>query len=265
MKTIYTIGLDIGSTTSKGIVLKNGKDIVVNSIVPFGTGTFGPQRVMEELLKGAEITREDIDQLVVTGYGRVHFPGADKQVSELTCHAKGARYLLPTAETVIDIGGQDAKVMKLNEKGNLMNFVMNDKCAAGTGRFLDVMARIIGVDVSELGPISGKANQIASISSTCTVFAESEVISHLSSQIPVEDIVAGVHESVAKRVSSLAKRAGIQGNIVLVGGVSKNTGVVKAMERALDTPIMTHESAQLTGAIGSAIYAYNDFTKHMKE
>ncbi|CEN76984.1 activator of 2-hydroxyisocaproyl-CoA dehydratase [[Clostridium] sordellii] len=258
---MYTMGLDIGSTASKGIILKDGKEIVAYSTIPSGTGTSGPARVLEDLYKKLSITEDDIKNTVVTGYGRMKYANTHKQISELSCHTKGVKFLIPTVRTVIDIGGQDAKALKLDENGIMLNFLMNDKCAAGTGRFLDVMAKIVEVDVSDLGDISIKSKNEVSISNTCTVFAESEVISHLSNDIAIEDIVAGIHTSVAKRVASLVKRLGVREDVVMVGGVAKNSGVVKAMEKELETKIIVPDIPQLTGALGAAIYAYNEIKK----
>lgn len=258
---MYTLGLDIGSTASKGLILKDGKEIVAYSTIPSGTGTSGPKRVLEELFSSLDIKEEDIAKTVVTGYGRMKYADTHKQISELSCHTKGVGFLVPTARTVIDIGGQDAKALKIDENGVMLSFLMNDKCAAGTGRFLDVMAKVVEVDVSELGDISMKSKNEVSISNTCTVFAESEVISHLSNDIAIEDIVAGIHTSVAKRVSSLVKRLGIKEDVAMVGGVAKNTGVVKAMEKELGTKIIVPEIPQLTGALGAAIYAYYELKK----
>lgn len=253
---MYTMGLDIGSTASKGVILEDGKKIIATSIIPLGTGTKGPAKVLEEVFGSLKVKREDIDKLVVTGYGRMKFKDADKQLSELSCHAMGVAFLVPEARTVIDIGGQDAKVLSLDEKGKLMNFVMNDKCAAGTGRFLDIMAKTLDVEIDNLGKISKESKNRVAISSTCTVFAESEVISHLSNEVPIEDIIAGIHESVAKRVSSLAKRLGIHEKVVMVGGVARNEGVVLAMEEAIGSKIIVPDIAQLTGALGASIEAY---------
>ncbi|HDF3844520.1 TPA: 2-hydroxyisocaproyl-CoA dehydratase activator HadI, partial [Clostridioides difficile] len=174
-------------------------------------------------------------------------------------------FIIPETRTIIDIGGQDAKVLKLDNNGRLLNFLMNDKCAAGTGRFLDVMAKIIEVDVSELGSISMNSQNEVSISSTCTVFAESEVISHLSENAKIEDIVAGIHTSVAKRVSSLVKRIGVQRNVVMVGGVARNSGIVRAMAREINTEIIVPDIPQLTGALGAALYAFDEAKESQKE
>ncbi|WP_251861665.1 2-hydroxyisocaproyl-CoA dehydratase activator HadI [Clostridium sp. Marseille-Q2269] len=255
---MYTMGLDIGSTTSKGVIMKDGKEIVVSVLVPVGTGTSGPSKLIKELKEKSNLEEKDIEKTVVTGYGRIQYKDADKQISELSCHAKGVAFLIPGARTIIDIGGQDAKAMKLNNKGKLINFIMNDKCAAGTGRFLDVMAGVLETDVSKLGEISEKSTNEVPISSTCTVFAESEVISHLSANAKKEDIVAGIHTSVVRRVSTLAMRVGIEEQVVMVGGVARNTGIVKAMEKELGHDIKVPELAQLTGALGAAIYAFEE-------
>ncbi|APQ71604.1 2-hydroxyglutaryl-CoA dehydratase [Clostridium botulinum] len=255
---MYTMGLDIGSTTSKGVIIKDGKEIVASVLVPVGTGTSGPLKLIKELKEKSNLTEKDIEKTVVTGYGRIQYKDADKQISELSCHAKGVAFLIPGARTIIDIGGQDAKAMKLNAKGKLINFIMNDKCAAGTGRFLDVMAGVLETDVSKLGEISKKSTKEVSISSTCTVFAESEVISHLSANAKKEDIVAGIHTSVVRRVSTLAMRVGIEDQVVMVGGVARNKGIVKAMEKELGHDIKVPELAQLTGALGAAIYAFEE-------
>ncbi|MBY6950060.1 2-hydroxyisocaproyl-CoA dehydratase activator HadI [Clostridium botulinum] len=255
---MYTMGLDIGSTTSKGVIIKDGEEIVASVLVPVGTGTSGPLKLIKELKEKSNLTEKDIEKTVVTGYGRIQYKDADKQISELSCHAKGVAFLIPGARTIIDIGGQDAKAMKLNAKGKLINFIMNDKCAAGTGRFLDVMAGVLETDVSKLGEISEKYTKEVSISSTCTVFAESEVISHLSANAKKEDIVAGIHTSVVRRVSTLAMRVGIEDQVVMVGGVARNKGIVKAMEKELGHDIKVPELAQLTGALGAAIYAFEE-------
>lgn len=254
---MYTLGLDFGSTASKGVILKDGKEIVTYGVVPFGTGTTGPERVRELLKEKSGISLEDIAHTVVTGYGRMKYKDSDdQQISELSCHSRGVSFLYPNARTIIDIGGQDVKAMKLDSSGRMISFLMNDKCAAGTGRFLDVMSNVLETKTSELGNLDAKAKSPVSISSTCTVFAESEVISHLSSEASLEDIVAGIHISVAKRVASLVKRVGVEQEVIMVGGVAQNSGVVRALERSLETEIKVPELAQLTGALGAAVFAY---------
>lgn len=253
---MLTMGVDIGSASSKVLILKDGKEIIAGIVLPVGTGTSGPARALQEALSTAGVERSDITKLVVTGYGRMTFPDADEQVSEITCHAKGVYFLVPEARTIIDIGGQDAKVIKLDGQGYVSNFVMNEKCAAGTGRFLEVMARVLEIDVSRLGELGEQAKSLVPISSTCTVFAESEVISQLASGKYIPDVVAGIHQSVARRVAGLTGRVGLTPLVVMTGGVAKNSGVVKAMEKELKVPIIVAPRSQLTGALGAALIAF---------
>ena len=207
---MVTLGIDIGSTTSKAVMLKDGNEILASSIVIATVGTDGVSRAIDNVLKDSRIAQEEIGCMVATGYGRQTYQGSDFQVSELTCHALGVHHICPEVRTVIDIGGQDAKVLSLNEQGRMVNFVMNDKCAAGTGRFLDVMATILKLDISQLEVEAAKSQKPANISSTCTVFAESEVISQLASGVEIPDLVAGICQSVATRVASLARRVGLK-------------------------------------------------------
>ena len=261
MADIYTMGVDIGSTASKTVVLKNGKEIVSQAVISVGAGTSGPKRAIDSVLKDAKLSIEDLDYIVSTGYGRNSFDFANKQISELSCHAKGVYFDNNKARTVIDIGGQDIKVLKLADSGRLLNFIMNDKCAAGTGRFLDVMSRVIEVPVDELGKKALESKNPCTISSTCTVFAESEVISQLARGVKTEDLIAGICKSVASRVASLAKRSGIEELVVMSGGVAKNIGVVKAMEAEVGRDIYISKNSQLNGALGASLYAYESFQK----
>ena len=261
MDTVYTLGVDIGSTASKCVILADGKEIVAKSLIPVGAGTSGPQRAIEEVLNAAGKTKEDMRYILATGYGRNSLDDfADHQMSELSCHAKGASFLFPNVRTVIDIGGQDVKIMRV-ENGAMTNFQMNDKCAAGTGRFLDVMARVLEVKVNELGELGAKSTKHVGISSTCTVFAESEVISQLAQQTDKCDIINGIHESVAGRVAGLAHRVGVQDDVVMTGGVAQNTGIVKALEAQLGHTIHTTPLTQYVGALGAALFAYQRATR----
>lgn len=257
---MFTMGIDIGSTSSKAVILEDEIRVAARKVIEAGIGSEGPDRVFADALSEAGITREEITRVMATGYGRMTFPGADDQASELSCHGKGIHYLIPEARVVIDIGGQDAKVMQINERGALLNFVMNDKCAAGTGRFLDVMAGILSVQTSELAELAAKAEEPLSISSVCTVFAESEVISHLAAGATRSDVAAGIHQSVAKRVAGLGNRIGFRGPIAMSGGVALNAGVVRALEHELGKQIVTHPDAQLAGAYGAAILAFEKET-----
>ena len=263
--SIYTLGIDIGSTASKCVMLKDGKDIVAKSLVAVGAGTSGPQRAISEVLERAGRTREEMNFVLATGYGRNSMLElADHQMSELSCHAKGAAFLFPDVHTVVDIGGQDVKVLQI-ENGVMTNFVMNDKCAAGTGRFLDVMARVLEVKVEDLGTLGAQSTKNVSISSTCTVFAESEVISQLSMDTAKCDIINGIHHSVAARVAGLAHRVGIREQVVMTGGVAQNKGVVTALEDELGVEIHTSPLTQYNGALGAALFAYQKYQKEHKD
>ncbi|NLN06931.1 MAG: 2-hydroxyglutaryl-CoA dehydratase [Firmicutes bacterium] len=255
VKKIYTMGIDIGSTTSKTVIMLNKKEIVGQAVIPVGTGTSGPLRSIEAALKSAGIAREEVSFTVATGYGRNSIRQAQLKLSELSCHAKGAVWLYPPVRTVIDIGGQDIKVMSISEDGKLQNFVMNDKCAAGTGRFLEVMARVLEARLSDLGELDARAKNYVEISSTCTVFAESEVISRLSQGADICDLVAGIHRSVAVRVAALANRLGVVEPVFITGGVSLNSGVIRALEAELGVRVWTDARANLAGAIGAALSA----------
>ena len=259
--SLDTLGIDIGSTASKCVMLADGKDIVATSLISVGAGTSGPQRAIDEVLTSAGKKREDMAYVLATGYGRNSLMDfADKQMSELSCHAKGAHFLFPEVHTVIDIGGQDVKVLEI-ENGVMTNFAMNDKCAAGTGRFLDVMARVLEVDVKDLGRLGAMSTKYVGISSTCTVFAESEVISQLAMGTDKCDIINGIHRSVAGRVAGLAHRIGVRDQVVMTGGVAQNQGIVKALQDELGHEIHTSPLTQYNGALGAALFAFDKADK----
>ena len=259
--SIYTMGIDVGSTASKCVILKDGKHIIAKSLVSVGTGTSGPSRAIAEVLENADMVREEMDFVLATGYGRNSLEGlADMQMSELSCHAKGASFLFPNVRTVIDIGGQDVKVIEI-ENGMMKNFVMNDKCAAGTGRFLDVMARVLEVQVEDLGMLGDESTKEVGISSTCTVFAESEVISQLAVGTDKRDIINGIHKSVAARVVGLCHRVGVRDQVVMTGGVAQNHGIVKALASQLQHEIHTSPLTQYNGALGAALFAFQKASK----
>ncbi|NLV50559.1 MAG: 2-hydroxyglutaryl-CoA dehydratase [Clostridiales bacterium] len=261
MADTYTMGVDIGSAASKCIILKNGTQIVGKAVIPSGTGTSGPSRAIRAALESASLSKEQISYLTATGYGRNTLEGADLRISELSCHAAGTHALFPDARTVIDIGGQDVKILSLNEDGTLDSFVMNDKCAAGTGRFLEAMARVLETDVQSLADLDSKALNVAKIASTCTVFAESEVISQLSNNVSIYDLAAGIHASVAARTASLVRRLGFREPGVMTGGVAQNAGVRRALEKELGTVLLVSPMAQLNGAYGAALLAWKHFSK----
>lgn len=258
------MGIDVGSTASKCIVLKDGQEIVGKSLVSVGAGTSGPGRAISEVLENCKMTHEDMAYVLATGYGRNSLEGiADQQMSELSCHARGAYFLFPKVRTVIDIGGQDVKILEI-ENGMMVNFAMNDKCAAGTGRFLDVMARVLEVKVQDLADLGAQSTNEVAISSTCTVFAESEVISQLAKGTDKRDIIDGIHRSVASRVVGLAHRIGVRDEVVMTGGVAQNYGVVNALQKELGHEIHTSPLTQYNGALGAALFAYQRYQKGQK-
>lgn len=251
----YYLGLDVGSAASKAVIVDDAGEIRAKAVYPAGAGTPGPETVVRQVLDEVGIERDGLVASCATGYGRHLFDWTDYEMSELSCHAKGAVRLFPGVRTVIDIGGQDAKVLSIGEDGKLQSFVMNDKCAAGTGRFLEVMAQVFGCDVSDLSEFDRQSTQVASISSTCTVFAESEVISKLASGTPIPDIAAGVDSSVVERTYGLVKRLGVVPKVAMTGGVALNGALRERLAERIGQPIMTSEISQFNGALGAALYA----------
>ncbi len=257
---MYVLGVDVGSTSSKAVLMKDG-EIAEYAVVQAGTGTSGPDRVLAEIFAKSGITREQVGRIVGTGYGRYSLDLADRQVSEISCHAKGVHHLLPSARTILDIGGQDVKAISIDEQGHVLNFYMNDKCAAGTGRFIEVMARILEVGIEEMAELDKESQNPVTVSSTCTVFAESEVISLLSQRKAKVDIIRGIHNSVVSRSMGLLMRTPMEEDFVLTGGVAQNGGVLRALENALNKKVYMTQTPQITGAVGAALFAWEDLTK----
>jgi predicted CoA-substrate-specific enzyme activase len=218
---------------------------------------------MDEALKGAGLSSLDqLDYVVGTGYGRLKVPFANDNVSEITCHARGAHWMNPAVRTVVDIGGQDCKVMSVAEDGRVVEFAMNDRCAAGTGRFFEGMARVLGCGLEGISSLENQGDNPASISSQCSVFAESEVVTLINEGIELPDIVAGINNSVANRLYAMVRRVGLVKELVLTGGCSKNAGLAKALEKKLGiTVTMLPEDPQLAGAVGAALIASEKATK----
>jgi (R)-2-hydroxyacyl-CoA dehydratese activating ATPase len=221
-------------------------------------------QVMEDALEQAGLSIDEITYVIATGYGRINVPFADRQITELTCHTRGVSSILPTVRLAIDIGGQDSKGLKIKD-GKLTDFVMNDRCAAGTGRFLEVFSATLGLNIEDLGDISLKSTNKVSISSTCTIFARQEVIAHISAGVPIEDIVAGLHDAVASRVSRMVQKLKVEPDIVFTGGVAKNAGVVRALEENLGYEVFVPEEPLLTGAAGAALLAKDMTVKALAE
>ena len=252
----YYAGVDSGSTTTDVVILDKDRQMVAKVILPTGAGAEkGAARALEEALAQAGLTEADLTATVTTGYGRAAIDLGDKSVTEITCHARGAHFLNPDVRTVIDIGGQDSKVIRLDDRGGVASFVMNDKCAAGTGRFLEMMAKTLELSLEEISTIGLQWKEEITISSMCTVFADSEVVSLVARNKALPDIVHGLNNSVASRAAALFRRVKGEPVCMMTGGVARNAGVVKAIEGALDLPLFIHEDAQVCGALGAALFA----------
>ena len=261
--TEYFAGLDIGSTMTKVVIMSGG---VISSVV----GPTGPEqrrlanKVMEEALKKIGLPFASITYVVATGYGRINVPFADRQITEIACHARGVASIFPEARTIIDIGGQDSKGIKV-DGGRPVDFVMNDKCAAGSGRFLEVIADTLGVKIEELGEISLTSKKPANISNICTIWAEQEVVEMLAGGAPLNDLVAGVHASLADRISRMIRRLDVVREVVMTGGGAKNIGLVKAFSDKLGCPILIPPEPLITGAVGAALLGMDLVEKAKKE
>jgi len=252
---MYVAGIDIGSATSKAAIL-NGNEIVAAPIIETGPESRGSaEDVMADALAESGLRLEDMDYIVATGYGRINVPFAGEVITEIACHAKGVNFLFPAARTILDMGGQDCKAIRIDTQGNHVAFSMNDKCAAGTGRFLEVMAALLKVPLPEIGPLSLQAEEETKISSVCTVFARSEVSRHLRRGISKANILGGLHAATADRVFGLLKRVGIENDFVISGGIAKNIGVVKRIETKVGLPAHISEEPQIIGALGAALLA----------
>ncbi len=250
----YVMGVDSGSTSTDVVIMDADRHIVATAIVPSGArAADAAARAMDEALSKAGLAAGDVVLRVSTGYGRDNIEGMDSSVTEITCHARGAHYLAPDARSVIDIGGQDSKVIHLNANGSVAGFVMNDKCAAGTGRFMEAMARVLEMDLDEFCRRGLEWRHEVRITSMCTVFAESEVVSLVAANTPTPDVIHGLDVSVARKTATLASRVGAEPPYLMTGGVAQNEGVVRALSEVLKAPVATHEDSQLCGAIGAAL------------
>ncbi|MDD6459922.1 MAG: acyl-CoA dehydratase activase [Absicoccus porci] len=251
---IYIAGIDSGSTSTDAIIIDENANIIGRSIVATGIGaTQSADKALQIALEDAHLSKDQLTNVVTTGYGRENIGKNTDSVTEITCHAKGAHYLHPETKTIIDIGGQDSKVIRIDEQGNVENFVMNDKCAAGTGRFLDAQARALNMSLEELSKTGLNWKNDITISSMCTVFAESEVISLVADNVAISDIIHGLNKSVASKTTSLVHRIKGEPEFIMTGGVAQNAGVVQCLEQALNAKIYVDDSAQLCGAIGAAL------------
>ena len=255
MGEIYVAGIDAGSTYTKAALMDEDKKLVATAVVMTGSNIVrAAQRAYEALLERSSLSAEEVAYLVGTGYGRYNITFGNTQVTEISCHARGAHFLFPKTRTVLDMGGQDTKAIRINERGEVLDFCMNDKCAAGTGRFIEGAARALGLELGEVGEISLRSSNPVKISSTCAVFAETEVLEQLAWGHSLEDVLYGVHSSIASRAIGLLRRVGITPEITFTGGVSLNRGMVRCLEEQLGMKINTHQLTMYCGAIGAALY-----------
>ena len=264
----YVAGIDSGSTSTDVVILDQDNKIKSTMIIPTGGGAMlSAEKSLELAVEKAGIQKDEIVRIVTTGYGRAYIDSGDDSITEITCHAKGAHYLNPNVRTVIDIGGQDIKAISIDENGAVKNFLMNDKCAAGTGRFLEMMARTLGLSLEEMSKKGLEWKENVVISSMCTVFAESEVVSLVAQNKDVADIIHGLNVSVASKVGALAARLGKDnpGEYMMTGGVAKNEGIIRALEEKLGAKLYICDEAQLCGALGAALFAGEKCRQQDKE
>ena len=252
----YAAGVDVGSTQTKAVVIDEDRRIVARALTDTGANVMqAAQKCFDAACDESGIDKNAVGYVVGTGYGRYKVTFGDRQVTEISCHGRGAVHMFPGTGTVIDMGGQDSKAIRVKNDGEIIDFCMNDKCAAGTGRCLGAAAMALGLSLDDLGPVSLTSTKPVKISTTCTVFAEAEVLSWLGKGKAVEDILWGVHKSIASRSYGLLRRTGIIGEITFTGGVAKNPGMVKAMEEILDRPLNVSDDSHFMGALGGALFA----------
>lgn len=250
-------GCDVGSLTSKAVIMKGRKIVGTSIIKSKPQPAISAETAMDNALRDAGLSMADIDYCIGTGYGQEQIPFVKEVKSEISCHGKGALWLMPSVRTVIDIGGQDCKTMKIDSEGHVVRFTTNDKCASGTGRFLEVMAKVLGIEIESLGMMSAKARSPITLASTCTVWAQADVIQYIHSGIPLDDIGAGINTAMAQRVAIMVNAIKPEGDLLMTGGVAKNTGVVSTLEKLLGRKIRKTRKAdpQMAGAIGAALFS----------
>ncbi len=252
----FAAGVDVGSTQTKAVIINEKKEIVGRALVDTGANvSAAAEKSFRKSLEDAHLGDEEVEYVIGTGYGRYKVTFGNKQVTEISCHGRGAVHLFPATRTVLDMGGQDSKAIRVSPQGEIIDFCMNDKCAAGTGRFLGAAAVALNIPLEELGATALKAEKAVRISTTCTVFAESEVLSWLGKGKKLEDIFWGVHQSIAARSIGLLRRVGVEEEITFTGGVAKNIGMIRALEEGLKKKINVSDESHFMGAIGAALFA----------
>jgi predicted CoA-substrate-specific enzyme activase len=258
-------GCDVGSLSAEAVLMKDGKIIAAEIIRVRPRPEQSAREVMDKVLQKASLSYSDIEYCVSTGYGREKIPFANSNISEISCHGKGAHWLVPSARTVIDVGGQDCKAIRIDDSGKLVNFVMNDKCAAGTGRFLEFMAKTLGVSIEELGPLALNSEERVAITNVCSIFAESEVLHYIYEGKKATDIASGINYSMAGRINSLVRRVGIEKDLCITGGVAKNVSVIKNLEELLGLePRKLPVDPQIVGALGACLFAEEGLSKQKR-
>jgi predicted CoA-substrate-specific enzyme activase len=249
-------GVDVGSTQTKAVIINEKREIVSRSLIDTGANVIlAAENAYAQALKNGNLEEREVDYVIGTGYGRYKVTFGDAQITEISCHGRGAVHMFPNTRTVVDMGGQDTKAIRVSPTGEILDFCMNDKCAAGTGRFLGAAASALEIPLGELGPTALKAEKAVKISTTCTVFAESEVVSWLGKGKKIEDILLGVHQSIASRSLGLMRRVGVEPEVSFTGGVTRNTGMVKSLNDLLGFEVNVSEDSHYMGALGAALFA----------
>jgi len=252
----YAAGVDVGSTQTKAVLINENREIVGRALIDTGANVvMAAQNAFNEMLRQSGVREEEVEYIVGTGYGRYRVTFGNSQVTEISCHGRGAVHMFPNTRTVIDMGGQDTKAIRVSPTGEIFDFCMNDKCAAGTGRFLGAAAAALEIPLDRLGPIALESKKPVRISTTCTVFAESEVLSWLGKGKKIEDILWGVHQSIALRSVALLRRVGVEEEVTFTGGVTRNLGMIRALEENVGTRLNVSEESHFMGALGAALFA----------
>lgn len=252
----YAAGVDVGSTQTKAVVIDEERRIVGWTIIDTGSNVVtAAEKAFHAALANGKIPDEEVEYVVGTGYGRYKVTFGNTQITEISCHARGAVHMFPGTRTVLDMGGQDTKAIRVRPNGEVIDFCMNDKCAAGTGRFLQAAAFALEIPLPELGPTALRSDKPVPITTTCTVFAESEVLSWLGKGKKIEDILLGVHKSIGTRSMALLRRVGVEEQVTFTGGVTRNQGMVEVMNEMLGFKVNVGEEAHLMGALGAALFA----------
>ena len=252
----YAAGVDVGSTQTKAVVVDEKRAIVARALTDTGANvTRAAEEAFAEAIRAAGLEEEEVEYVVGTGYGRYKVTFGNTQVTEISCHGRGAVHMFPKTRTVVDMGGQDTKAIRVAPTGEILDFCMNDKCAAGTGRFLGAAASALELGLDRLGPTALMGTKAVKISTTCTVFAESEVLAWMGRGKKIEDILLGVHQSIAGRSAGLARRVGIEEEVTFTGGVAKNEAMIRTLTQALGVPVNVSEDSHYMGALGAALFA----------